>query len=745
MASSIAQSTIPSTAEPYIKRDETERALKLVEEGVVPVVQVWGVGGAGKSRTLTEVERRFTQTVRSARVSFGLTEGRDGKFITEPIALMGHLFKEIDAKDGMLGDWGDASEFSTLYYRYWETLEKLKAESPEGGKADGEQKALVESVAQIGKGLGEKYLGEGNGEMMEQGIEMFGRFSSLLRSHRSTKKDAALQSLMQNPLPKLTEAFVSSLKAKAKRLPIALLLDTYEKAGVEVDRWLCGVLGNGDWAGVRVQFVVAGRHRLSGEEHWQKLDQDRQCLRESGLGAFSRSQTEEYVAAIGLADRSDEIYGVTKGLPYYLNWIWKRKLSGERLDFGAGNEEIVQLLLQGLSDGQRRLIELMACGRSFDRSTVKRLMGCCDLEGLPERDLAFGWLRNLSFVESVGQGYRLDDVARDVFRLGLFSADGAEFRRLNRLWAEDCLAQSEEIVEPEEPLSEQYGHPEWRKMRGNYLYHLALCGKKRDVVAVWRSHLLEARYFLESDMLNLPLLEEPKELLEYRVREFLVELRPAMVAGYAVLTEMPIDDLYNQWKHGFSRGELDRSVQVSLAEIEKLNGVAKFSELLCLARRGTEAKRLEWLKQAQEMADELLEGESLEFISDLFLYKLGNGFYELKAYEEAIESYDKAIEFKPDYHEAWYNRGISLYALGRKEEAIESYDKAIEFNPDDHGAFYNRTCCHSLMGNLDLALEDLTITFRLDPEHYRQLATTDTDLDPLRSDPSFIALMESTI
>ena len=45
------------------------------------------------------------------------------------------------------------------------------------------------------------------------------------------------------------------------------------------------------------------------------------------------------------------------------------------------------------------------------------------------------------------------------------------------------------------------------------------------------------------------------------------------------------------------------------------------------------------------------------------------------------------------------------------------------------------------MGNLDLALEDLAIAFRLEPEEYRQLATTDTDLDPLRSDPSFIALM----
>jgi hypothetical protein len=47
------------------------------------------------------------------------------------------------------------------------------------------------------------------------------------------------------------------------------------------------------------------------------------------------------------------------------------------------------------------------------------------------------------------------------------------------------------------------------------------------------------------------------------------------------------------------------------------------------------------------------------------------------------------------------------------------------------------------MGNLELALEDLTIAFRLNPEEYRQLATTDSDLDSLRSDPSFIALLES--
>ena len=61
-------------------------------------------------------------------------------------------------------------------------------------------------------------------------------------------------------------------------------------------------------------------------------------------------------------------------------------------------------------------------------------------------------------------------------------------------------------------------------------------------------------------------------------------------------------------------------------------------------------------------------------------------------------------------HKAWSNRGFSLDALGRKEEAIGSFDKASEIKPDD--ALYDRACCRSLMGNLELALEDLTIALR---------------------------------
>jgi superkiller protein 3 len=54
--------------------------------------------------------------------------------------------------------------------------------------------------------------------------------------------------------------------------------------------------------------------------------------------------------------------------------------------------------------------------------------------------------------------------------------------------------------------------------------------------------------------------------------------------------------------------------------------------------------------------------------------------------EEAIASYDKALEIKPDFHEAWNNRGNALDNLGRLEDAIASYDKALEIKPDYHEA-----------------------------------------------------------
>jgi tetratricopeptide (TPR) repeat protein len=71
-------------------------------------------------------------------------------------------------------------------------------------------------------------------------------------------------------------------------------------------------------------------------------------------------------------------------------------------------------------------------------------------------------------------------------------------------------------------------------------------------------------------------------------------------------------------------------------------------------------------------------------------FELGLLFNAEKEYKNAISSWDKAIEFQPEYPIAWYKRGVALQDLMRDQEAIESYERAISYKPDFSGAWNNR-------------------------------------------------------
>lgn len=61
--------------------------------------------------------------------------------------------------------------------------------------------------------------------------------------------------------------------------------------------------------------------------------------------------------------------------------------------------------------------------------------------------------------------------------------------------------------------------------------------------------------------------------------------------------------------------------------------------------------------------------------------------YMLGRYSETIEACDTAIEILPKHPDIYIWKGNSLYHLGRHEEALEAYDKALEFNPKDGAAW----------------------------------------------------------
>jgi tetratricopeptide (TPR) repeat protein len=85
---------------------------------------------------------------------------------------------------------------------------------------------------------------------------------------------------------------------------------------------------------------------------------------------------------------------------------------------------------------------------------------------------------------------------------------------------------------------------------------------------------------------------------------------------------------------------------------------------------------------------------------------------------EKIRLYSEAIRLKPDYAEAYNNRGISHYNQGDLSAAIHDYTRSIELgNPELHLPYNTRGLAHLAQGDLNAALRDYTEAIRLKPDY----------------------------
>ncbi|GCA93838.1 tetratricopeptide repeat protein [Microcystis aeruginosa] len=112
-------------------------------------------------------------------------------------------------------------------------------------------------------------------------------------------------------------------------------------------------------------------------------------------------------------------------------------------------------------------------------------------------------------------------------------------------------------------------------------------------------------------------------------------------------------------------------------------------------------------------------------------YNRGVALDILGIFEQAIASYDRALEFKPDKHEAWYNRGVALGNLGRFEQAIASYDRALEFKPDLHQAWNNRGNALADLGRLEEAIASYDRALEIKPDYHEAWNNRGITLDNL--------------
>jgi tetratricopeptide (TPR) repeat protein len=81
-----------------------------------------------------------------------------------------------------------------------------------------------------------------------------------------------------------------------------------------------------------------------------------------------------------------------------------------------------------------------------------------------------------------------------------------------------------------------------------------------------------------------------------------------------------------------------------------------------------------------------------------------------------------------------------LYDAGKYAEAAERGRELIEENPDLAYLHYNVACCESLAGRTAEAVESLGQAIDKWPD-CREMATKDSDFDPIRDEPAFKELL----
>jgi TolB-like protein/Flp pilus assembly protein TadD len=128
-------------------------------------------------------------------------------------------------------------------------------------------------------------------------------------------------------------------------------------------------------------------------------------------------------------------------------------------------------------------------------------------------------------------------------------------------------------------------------------------------------------------------------------------------------------------------------------------------------------------------------------------YLIGSPLRHLGRDEEAKDSMRAAsvavehhLELNPDDARALCLGGAGLMSLGQQAKALEWAQRAYALDPEDSGVLYNVACVYALGGRFHDAMSCLEQAVKNGFGH-REWLENDTDLDPLRAEPRFQALL----
>jgi tetratricopeptide (TPR) repeat protein len=96
------------------------------------------------------------------------------------------------------------------------------------------------------------------------------------------------------------------------------------------------------------------------------------------------------------------------------------------------------------------------------------------------------------------------------------------------------------------------------------------------------------------------------------------------------------------------------------------------------------------------------------------MYYLAMFYQETGRFEKAIQEYNVILENDPEFYISFYNIGyINLVHFNDYESAIEYFTKAIDIKPDYAEAYYNRGFAYELLQDVENSQKDYRKTLEL--------------------------------
>ncbi|MEN8149124.1 MAG: tetratricopeptide repeat protein [Planctomycetota bacterium] len=152
-----------------------------------------------------------------------------------------------------------------------------------------------------------------------------------------------------------------------------------------------------------------------------------------------------------------------------------------------------------------------------------------------------------------------------------------------------------------------------------------------------------------------------------------------------------------------------------------------------IAREAQGYLELELWPEALERANALLERETLVPAA---LAVKGEVYRNQERWDDGAEIFARLTEVEPGAVHAWVMLGWCRKRGGRLDLALEAMEGLLEHRPEEGIGLYNLACYCSLDGQRERALVLLDQAIDRERE-FREHARTESDLDPIRSDPEF--------